>query len=119
MERELNESRFRRFDHETALGALRDAEAVRDASQAMLALLADRLSGVADGTRAITRRELRRLVELIDLPPLSSEHPVAWIGNTLQPADACLLVVDLSDSNCVEQVAEVHAMLLEQTPRSR
>lgn len=72
MERELNESRFRRFDHETALGALRDAEAVRDASQAMLALLADRLSGVADGTRAITRRELRRLVELIDLPPLQA-----------------------------------------------
>ena len=51
--------------------------------------------------------------QLIDLPPLSPEHPIAWIGNTLQPADACLLVVDLSDSSCVEQVAAVHAMLAE------
>ncbi|RKZ36887.1 MAG: GTPase, partial [Gammaproteobacteria bacterium] len=51
--------------------------------------------------------------QLIDLPPLSPEHPIAWIGNALQPADACLLMVDLSDSACVEQVAAVHAMLSE------
>ena len=51
--------------------------------------------------------------QLIDLPPLSSEHPIAWIGNTLQPADACLLVVDLGDAGCVEQVLDIHALLKE------
>ncbi len=49
--------------------------------------------------------------QLIDLPPLSTEHPVSWIGNTLQPTDACLLVVDLGDPGCVDQALEVHALL--------
>ncbi len=49
--------------------------------------------------------------QLIDLPPLSPEHPVSWIGNTLQPADACLLVVDLGDPSCVDQAMEAQALL--------
>jgi ribosome-interacting GTPase 1 len=49
--------------------------------------------------------------QLIDLPPVSTEHPVPWLANALQPADACLLVVDLSDPGCVEQVSAVHELL--------
>ena len=49
--------------------------------------------------------------QLIDLPPLSSAHPVSWIGNTLQPADACLLVVDLGDPSCIDQAMEAQALL--------
>jgi ribosome-interacting GTPase 1 len=42
--------------------------------------------------------------QLVDLPPLTRMHPVPWIGNALQPADGCMLVVDLQDPECVEQV---------------
>lgn len=49
--------------------------------------------------------------QLIDLPPVSPEHPVPWLGNALQPADACLLVVDLGDPGCVEQVMALHEIL--------
>jgi hypothetical protein len=49
--------------------------------------------------------------ELVDLPAVSPEHPVPWIGGTLQTADACLLVVDLGEPSCVEQVQAVHTVL--------
>jgi ribosome-interacting GTPase 1 len=42
--------------------------------------------------------------QLIDLPPIVPEHPIAWLSNALQPADACLLVVDLGDPGCLDQV---------------
>jgi hypothetical protein len=42
--------------------------------------------------------------QLIDLPPLAPEHPVPWLGSTLQTADAALLVVDLGDPACMEQL---------------
>ena len=42
--------------------------------------------------------------QLLDLPAISPEHPVPWIADAVQTADACLLVVDLSDPECVEQV---------------
>jgi ribosome-interacting GTPase 1 len=51
--------------------------------------------------------------QLIDLPPLVPEHPVSWIGNALQPAEACLLVVDLTDPGCVDQVMAIHDILRE------
>ena len=35
--------------------------------------------------------------QLVDLPPVAPEHPVPWLVNTLQTADAALLVVDLGD----------------------
>ena len=50
-------------------------------------------------------------IQLVDLPPVSSEHPIPWLANALQPADAALLVVDLCDPACVEQVLEVHDLL--------
>jgi hypothetical protein len=45
--------------------------------------------------------------QLVDLPPIAREHPIAWLAGALQPADACLLVVDLGEPDCVDQVATV------------
>ncbi|MCA1845332.1 MAG: TGS domain-containing protein [Actinobacteria bacterium] len=52
-------------------------------------------------------------IQLVDLPPVASEHPVPWLGNALQPADAALLVVDLGDPGCVDQLLELHDLLAE------
>ncbi|GIX29377.1 MAG: GTP-binding protein [Burkholderiales bacterium] len=49
--------------------------------------------------------------QLVDLPAVSPEHPVPWLAAALQTADACLLVVDLGDPACVEQVEALHALL--------
>jgi len=51
--------------------------------------------------------------QLVDLPAVSPEHPVPWLASALQTADACFLVVDLSDSACVEQVQAALAVLRE------
>ena len=51
--------------------------------------------------------------ELVDLPAISPEHPIPWIAATFQTADACLLVIDLAEPSCVEQVEAVHAVLRE------
>jgi hypothetical protein len=51
--------------------------------------------------------------QLVDLPAVSPEHPVSWLANALQTADACLLVIDLGDPACVERVDAVHAVLRE------
>jgi len=51
--------------------------------------------------------------QLVDLPPLTREHPVPWIRNTLEPADACLLVVDLGDPECLDALQAVVEMLIE------
>jgi len=49
--------------------------------------------------------------QLVDLPALAAEHPVPWLQATLQSADAALLVVDLGDPACMDQIAEVQATL--------
>jgi ribosome-interacting GTPase 1 len=49
--------------------------------------------------------------QLIDLPPMAPEHPVPWIGSTLQTADAALLVIDLGEPACVEQLQSACALL--------
>ena len=49
--------------------------------------------------------------QLVDLPVIAPEHPIPWIGSTLQSADACMLVVDLGEPACVEQAQAVHAVL--------
>src|SRR4030095_9548289 len=49
--------------------------------------------------------------QLVDMPAVSPEHPVPWLSNTLQTADAALLVVDLDEPSCVEQLQGVHATL--------
>ena len=45
--------------------------------------------------------------QLVDLPPISDDFMEAWIVNALQPADAAMLVFDLSDPECLEQVPTV------------
>jgi ribosome-interacting GTPase 1 len=49
--------------------------------------------------------------QLVDLPAISPEHPVPWLASAVQTADAGLLIVDLADPACLEQVEAVHAML--------
>ena len=49
--------------------------------------------------------------QLVDLPPVSAQHFPAWLPGTLQPAAAALLIVDLGDPDCVEQVEELHRLL--------
>ena len=51
--------------------------------------------------------------QLVDLPAISPEHPVPWLASALQTADACLLIVDLGDATCLEQVEALHAILRE------
>jgi ribosome-interacting GTPase 1 len=50
-------------------------------------------------------------IQIVDLPPIATEHPVPWIGNVLHPTDGCLLVVDLSEPGCVERVVALHDLL--------
>ena len=52
-------------------------------------------------------------IQLVDLPPISTEHPIPWIGNAVQSADAALLVVDLCRPGCLEQVMNLHEILAE------
>jgi ribosome-interacting GTPase 1 len=49
--------------------------------------------------------------QLVDLPPVSAEFMEPWYVNALRPADAAMLVVDLSDPECVEQVAAIRDRL--------
>ncbi len=49
--------------------------------------------------------------QLIDLPAVCPEHPVPWLASTLQTADACLLIADLADPDCVEQIEAVRLIL--------
>jgi ribosome-interacting GTPase 1 len=49
--------------------------------------------------------------QLVDLPPVTPQHPVPWLINTLQTADAALLVVDIAEPSCLEQLEGVHTML--------
>lgn len=52
-------------------------------------------------------------IQLIDLPPVTAEHPLPWIGKALQPADGALLVVDVSEPGCVAAVEELVGLLAE------
>lgn len=45
--------------------------------------------------------------QLVDLPPLAEAFTVPWYSTPLQTADAALLVVDLSDPACAEQLQYV------------
>jgi ribosome-interacting GTPase 1 len=52
-------------------------------------------------------------IQRIDLPPIAADYMEPWIVNALQPADAAMLVVDLSDPDCVDQVLTIQARLAE------
>ena len=51
--------------------------------------------------------------QLIDLPPISTDFMESWFVNALQPAHAGLLIVDLSDPNCLEHVVSIRDRLKE------
>ena len=52
-------------------------------------------------------------IQLVDLPPISADFMEPWMVNALQHADGSLLVVDLGDPACVEQVAGIRRRLEE------
>ena len=52
-------------------------------------------------------------IQLVDQPSVSPDHPIPWIGNALQTADAAAFVVDLSRPGCVEQAVLAHEILAE------
>jgi len=52
-------------------------------------------------------------LQLVDLPPVAPEHPVPWLAGALQTADAALLVVDLGDPACLDQLQAVQSSLAE------
>ncbi len=51
--------------------------------------------------------------QLIDLPPVSGDLMEPWLINALQPADGVLLVIDVSDPDCLDQVPTILERLKE------
>jgi len=51
--------------------------------------------------------------QLVDLPPVAADSMEPWMSGTLHNADAVALVVDLSDPDCVEQLAAIETRLEE------
>jgi len=51
--------------------------------------------------------------QLVDLPPVSGEFMEPWLINALQPAAGVLLVIDVSDPDCLEQVPTILERLAE------
>jgi ribosome-interacting GTPase 1 len=51
--------------------------------------------------------------QLVDLPPVSSDFMEPWLVNALQPADGALLVVDISDPDCLEHIPAIVRRLSE------
>jgi len=50
-------------------------------------------------------------LQLVDLPPVAAEFIEPWMGNALERGDGALLVVDLGDPECVEQVEVLRRQL--------
>ena len=46
-------------------------------------------------------------LQLIDLPPISADFFESWFVSALQPADAAVLVVDISDPECTDHVVAI------------
>jgi ribosome-interacting GTPase 1 len=49
--------------------------------------------------------------QLVDLPPVTADYIDSWFVNALQPADAAMLVVDVSDPDCAGQIEALLAQL--------
>ncbi len=49
--------------------------------------------------------------QLVDLPPISEDYMEGWFVNALQPADAALLVADISAPECIDHLEAVGARL--------
>ena len=50
-------------------------------------------------------------LQLIDLPPLSADFMEPWMANALQTAHAALLIVDISDPDCVGHIQAIQGRL--------
>ena len=51
--------------------------------------------------------------QLVDLPPVSGDFMESWLINALHPADGVLLVIDVSDPDCLEQIPVILERLAE------
>ncbi len=49
--------------------------------------------------------------QLVDLPPISNEYFEPWVINSLQTADAAMLVIDISSPECIEHIDQVITQL--------
>ena len=45
--------------------------------------------------------------QLIDLPPISRDYFEPWVINSLQSADAAMLVIDITNPECIEHIDQV------------
>jgi len=50
-------------------------------------------------------------IQLVDVPSVATTHEIPWIANTLGPADAACLVIDLGHAGCMAEVVELHDIL--------
>jgi len=50
-------------------------------------------------------------LQLIDLPPISSEYTESWVAQVIRNADAILWIVDLSDDDVLEHLEETQTWL--------
>lgn len=50
-------------------------------------------------------------IQLVDLPPISTEHTESWVLSLIRPADLVLFVVDLASDNLLEEIAFVEEVL--------
>jgi ribosome-interacting GTPase 1 len=51
--------------------------------------------------------------QLVDLPPVTSDFMEPWLVATMQPADGAMLVVDVNDPECVDQIPALMTRLAE------
>lgn len=51
--------------------------------------------------------------QLVDLPPVSVDFMESWMVATMQPADGVLLVIDVNDPECIDQVPAIMKRLAE------
>ncbi len=56
-------------------------------------------------------------IQLIDIPPLSSDHIDTWVPEIIRNADAALLVVDVGADDCVDSFEFVRSALAEKEIR--
>jgi ribosome-interacting GTPase 1 len=52
-------------------------------------------------------------IQLIDLPPITADYMEAWLPAALEQADAAMLIVDLAEADCIEQVEAIRHRLEE------
>ena len=50
-------------------------------------------------------------IQLVDLPPISNDYFEPWIVNSLQPADAALLIIDINNPECIDHIQQVSRQL--------